>query len=254
MQAQNNNNWKGKRAAIAFTYDDALNQHLDIVVPTLDSFNFKGTFYVAPLFEPLHNRIEEWRTIASNGHELGNHTLFHPCNGGKGREWVSEEQDLRKYSYQRILNEIRVANNFLNAIDGKSERTFAFTCGDRFVEGKEFILDLVKDLKGARAVRNEMHPIDQIDIYNIDGFVINNQSFEEMKSWVDRAIEEGSLLVFLFHGVGGGHGLDCNQQVHSKIIKYIASKSKDILVEPLVEIVSHIEEWQKINSKPLLDK
>jgi sialate O-acetylesterase len=245
LHGQRDYHWKGKSAAIAFTYDDALNQHLDIVVPILDSFNFKGSFYVAPVFQLLNTRMEEWKKIASNGHELGNHTLFHPCNGGKGREWVSEEQDLRKYSYQRILNEVKVANDFLNAIDGKSERTFAFTCGDRFVDGKEFIRDLSSELKGARSVRNEMHTIDQIDIYNIDGFMINNQSFEEMRSWVDRAIEERSLLVFLFHGVGGGHGLNCSERVHSQIIKYIASKSKDILVEPLVEIVSHIEEWQK---------
>jgi sialate O-acetylesterase len=90
-----------------------------------------------------------------------------------------------------------------------------------------------------------MHTIDQIDIYNMDGYMINNQSFEEMKSWVDRAIEQGSLLVFLFHGVGGGHGLDCAAETHSKIIKYIATKKSDILVEPLVEIAKYVDDFQK---------
>ncbi len=245
IYGQGRYDWKGKRAAVVFTYDDAINQHLDVAIPVLDSFNMKATFYVAPTFYPLNARINEWRKIAANGHELGNHTIFHPCNGGPGREWVSDEQDLRKYSYQRIIKEIEVANNFLSALDGKNERSFAFTCGDRFVEGKEFIRDLTTKLKGGRAVRNEMHTIDQIDIYNMDGYMINNQSFEEMKSWVDRAVEQGSLLVFLFHGVGGGHRLDCKAENHRKILQYIASKKSDILVEPLVEIAKYIENFQK---------
>ncbi len=37
--------WNNKKAAVALTYDDGLNVHLDIVVPTLDLAGFKGTFY-----------------------------------------------------------------------------------------------------------------------------------------------------------------------------------------------------------------
>ena len=56
--------------------------------------------------------------------------LFHPCIGGKGREWVNAENDMNNYSLPRMMNELRMTNVFLNAIDGKTKRTFAFTCGD----------------------------------------------------------------------------------------------------------------------------
>ncbi|MEO5581972.1 MAG: polysaccharide deacetylase family protein, partial [Saprospiraceae bacterium] len=44
--AQNTGNWNGKKCAVVLTYDDALNIHLDKVIPQLNSYNFKGTFYL----------------------------------------------------------------------------------------------------------------------------------------------------------------------------------------------------------------
>ena len=77
----------GKKAAVVFTYDDGLDCHLDVAVPQLDEFGFKGTFFCTGNSKSLFNRMEEWREITQKGHELGNHTLFHPCNGEK-QDWV----------------------------------------------------------------------------------------------------------------------------------------------------------------------
>lgn len=38
-------------------------------------------------------------------------------------------------------------------------------------------------------------------------------SFEEMKAWVEKVIQIDSLLVLLFHGVGGGNSLDVSVSV-----------------------------------------
>lgn len=48
IQAQLNDNtfWRNKRCAVVLTYDDALDVHLDHVIPQLDSSGFKGTFYL----------------------------------------------------------------------------------------------------------------------------------------------------------------------------------------------------------------
>ena len=106
--------WKGKKAAVVLTYDDALNVHLDNVIPSLDSLGLTGTFYLSAYFPGCRERIEDWRKAARQGHELGNHTLFHPCTGNApGREWVSAQRDLSKYSLQRVLEEIRMTNVFL---------------------------------------------------------------------------------------------------------------------------------------------
>src|SRR6188508_3033860 len=69
--------WKGKKSAVVLTYDDALNVHLDKVIPLLDSLKFRGTFYLSGYFPGCRDRISDWRKAAGVGHELGNHTLFH---------------------------------------------------------------------------------------------------------------------------------------------------------------------------------
>ena len=85
------NQWNGKKCAVVLTYDDAIDQHLDNAVPLLDSLKLKATFYVTAFSTSVQTRLNDWKKLATNGHELGNHTLFHPCIGGTGREWVSSK-------------------------------------------------------------------------------------------------------------------------------------------------------------------
>ncbi|RYF86648.1 MAG: chitooligosaccharide deacetylase, partial [Chitinophagaceae bacterium] len=120
--AQTQQSWKGKKAAVVLTYDDAINQQLDNAAPLLDSLGLKATFYVTAFSTSMQQRTNEWKALASHGHELGNHTLFHPCDGGVGREWVSKEYDLRNYSVKRMEDEVRMTNLFLNKLDGKTKR------------------------------------------------------------------------------------------------------------------------------------
>src|ERR1043165_7021766 len=118
--------WQGKKCTVVLTYDDALNTHLDDVIPLLDSVGFKGTFYLTAYPPGCSKRIGDWRNAAAEGHELGNHTLFHPCIGNApGREWVTKDYDMSTYSVKRMIDETRMTNIFLQAIDGKSSRTFA---------------------------------------------------------------------------------------------------------------------------------
>src|SRR5258708_28924157 len=109
IHAQFNPAWHGKKCAVVLTYDDALNVHLDNVIPLLDSLGLKATFYLSGYFPGSRQRIADWRKAAANGHELGNHTLYHPCIGNQpGREWVNSENDMSKYTVRRLEDEIRM--------------------------------------------------------------------------------------------------------------------------------------------------
>lgn len=236
--------WQGKKAAVVITYDDAINEHLDNAVPLLDSLGLKATFYVTAFSNSVQTRMNDWRKLAASGHELGNHTLFHPCIGGAGREWVSKQNDLRNFSVKRMENEVGMTNLFLQALDGKTKRTFAFTCGDMRIDDSLFINGMKNDFVAARAVRNEMHKINEVDLYNIDCYMVNNHIFEEMKAWVDKAIQTNSLLVFLFHGVGGGNSLDVSLAAHRQLLLYIHQKQNEIWTAPLVEVAAYIRQQQ----------
>ena len=237
--------WNGKKCAVVITYDDAIDQHLDNAAPLLDSLGLKASFYITAFSNSVQKRMNEWKNLDKKGHELGNHTLFHPCVGGKGREWVKPEYDMRSYTVQQMIDETRMTNLFLQALDGKTKRTFAYTCGDMKIGDSSFIHAMKNDFVAARAVRNEMHKINEIDLYNVDCYMVNNHSAEEMIGWVKKAVASNSLLVILFHGVGGGNGLDVSLSAHRQFLTYLKQNEKDILIAPMVEIASHIQSFQK---------
>jgi len=226
------------------TYDDAIDQHLDNAIPVLDSLGLKATFYLTAFSTSMQTRLNDWKKLAANGHELGNHTLYHPCIGGKGREWVKPDYDMSKYSVQRMIDETRMTNLFLQALDGKTKRTFAFTCGDMKIGDSNFINGMKNDFVAARAVRNEMHKINEIDLYNVDCYMVNNHSFEQMKEWVDKAMQTNSLLVILFHGVGGGNSLNVSLQAHREFLQYLKKNEKDCWIAPLLDVAEYIKALQ----------
>ena len=221
MQAQTNLPWQGKKCAVVLTYDDAIDQQLDNAVPVLDSLNLKATFYITAFSSSMQSRMNEWKQLAVRGHELGNHTLFHPCLGGPGRTWVQPENDLSNYTVQRMLNETRMTNVFLQALDGKTRRTFAYTCGDMKIGDSSFIDPMKKDFVAARSVRNEMHKIHEIDLYNTDCFVVNGENGAQLIEWAKKAMETNSLLVILFHGVGGGNSLNVSPAAHREFLIFL---------------------------------
>jgi peptidoglycan-N-acetylglucosamine deacetylase len=240
VQAQNI--WNNKKCAVSLTYDDALNVHLDNAIPVLDSLGFKATFYLSAYMPGCKERLEDWKKAAQHGHELGNHTLFHPCIGSvKGREWVSAERDLSRYSMDRFLEEIRMTNVFLKALDGKSQRTFAYPCGDTLVQNQSVVSKITSDFVSARGVKGELVSFKQKNIYNVGSYMISGQSSAEMIKLVKEAMRTNSAIVFLFHGVGGEHGLNVGLKEHRELLQFLKANEKEIWVAPFVEVTEHIK-------------
>ena len=238
--------WKGKKCSVVLTYDDALNVHLDNVIPVLDSVHLKGTFYMTASSDAAANRIKDWRKAAFNGHELGNHTLYHPCDAsGPGMSWVKPDYDLSKYSLLKIQDEIKMCNTYLNAIDGKDKRTFAFTCGHKKVIEGEFIQTLSNDFIAARSVRGEMHTLDEQNLMDMDCYSMEGTSGEQMIELVKQAQKSGKLLVFLFHGVGGEHSLNVSKEAHGQLVHYLKENEKDIYVDTMFNVAEHIKALKK---------
>ena len=242
--AQSNQPWNGKKCAVVLTYDDAINQHLDNAIPVLDSLGLKATFYVTAFSNSMQTRLNDWKKLAVNGHELGNHTLYHPCIGGKGREWVSKEYDMSTYTVRRMVDETRMTNLFLQALDGKTKRTFAFTCGDMKIGDSSFINGMKNDFIAARAVRNQMHKINEINLYNVDCYMVNGETSEQMIEWAKKAVETNSLLVILFHGVDGGNALNVSLPAHREFLQYLKKNEKDIWIGPMLDVAEFIKTSQ----------
>jgi len=242
-EGQETGAWQAKKCAVVLTYDDALNVHLDNVVPLLDSLGFKGTFYVTCSSPDFKERLSDWISVAKEGHELGNHTLFHPCEGGgPGREWVQPEYDLRTYTVRRIVDEIRMANAFLQPMDGRTQRTFAYPCGDMKAGDSSYVDEIRKAFLGARGVAAPLQKKNEIDPYNVGAYMVNGQSGDELIGLAKEAIAKNALLVFLFHGVGGEHSINVPLTDHRKLLYFLKQNERDIWVASLLEICRYVKE------------
>jgi len=243
---QEKTSWKGKKCAVVLTYDDALNVHLDNAIPILDSLGFKGTFYLSGNFPGSKNRVADWKKAAQTGHELANHTLFHPCTGNTpGREWVRPDYDLSKYTIGRLVDELRMTNTFLESLDGKKKHTFAYPCGDTSIGGVSFIDKIKDDFVSARGVKSEMATMKNVDLFNVPAYGINGEPGSELVALVKKAIEANSMLVFLFHGVGGEHNLNVSLPAHRELLKFLKTQEKEIWVATFMEATEFVKANRK---------
>jgi peptidoglycan/xylan/chitin deacetylase (PgdA/CDA1 family) len=238
--------WNGKRCAVVLTYDDALHVDLTNAIPALDSVGLKGTFYISDYFGGLNQQIPKWRIAAAKGHELANHTIWHPCEGGRpGREFVKPDYDLNNYTVKRITDETKGMNTLLKAIDGKTKRTFAFPCSDKKIHDTAYIDYLKNDVIAARAVRSEMPAIDKVNLYDLPAYSVNGQSGDELITLVKKAMADNRLLIFLFHGVGGEHSLNVSLEAHRQLLLFLQKNKKDIWVAPMIDVAEYIKNYQQ---------
>ncbi len=98
---------EGKKAAVILTYDDGLKSQLQIVIPQLEKHNFRGTFFLYGQVIKEED-IPEWRKASQRGHELGNHSMFHPCLSQTTGQTTKPCHSLECYSVKDMLIEIGI--------------------------------------------------------------------------------------------------------------------------------------------------
>jgi peptidoglycan-N-acetylglucosamine deacetylase len=69
----------GARAAVSLSFDDARPSQVDVGLPILDRNGVKATFFLVP--SNAGARQQGWKQAVANGHEIGSHSLDHPCTG-----------------------------------------------------------------------------------------------------------------------------------------------------------------------------
>lgn len=239
---------EGKRAAVSLAYDDALDSQLDNAIPALDKHALKGSFYLQLSRDPVRKRLGEWRAAAENGHELGNHTLFHQCSGSiKGREWVEPQRDLDKTSAAEMKDQVLLANVMLTAMDGKQERTFTVPCGDVMAEGKNYI-DLVESefvaIKlGDGAVTPSMEALDP---YAVTVEAPVGATGEQLIARVKEAARKGTMVNFTFHGIGGDY-LAVSKEAHEELLEYLAAHGDIYWVDTFINVMEYVRKHQALS-------
>jgi len=238
----------GAKAALCLTYDDGLSSHVKTVAPMLDAYNFKGTFYPTLSSPSIYNELNEWKAIAKNGHELGNHTVYHPCRkSDEGMEWVKDYLDLDTYSADQIIGEIELANSFLKALDGKEKRTFAYPCAHFTANGKSYVDSLHTRFSAARGsseLQTKMMQLSAIELYNVPSWAPNQSSAAELIAYIDEVIENETLSSFTFHGVGAEH-MRVSISAHEEMLQYLDKNRDKIWVTTFQEATDYLATKRK---------
>jgi peptidoglycan/xylan/chitin deacetylase (PgdA/CDA1 family) len=75
-------------------------------------------------------RVDKWKNAANNGHEVGNHSVLHPCTGNFN--W-SKDKALENYTLNKMMTELDSANRLIKERLGVHPVSFAYPCGQTFI-------------------------------------------------------------------------------------------------------------------------
>ena len=241
-----------RKAIICLTYDDALESQLTNAIPQLDSNGFKATFFInsipgsSEIFAQGSSSFLNWRKAAANGHELANHTLFHPCPEKLG--W-QKDIALETYTLDQLLAEIETATVYLSQIDHKTEkRSFAFPCNNTIVRG----IDYSKKLKERNMVafaraggdKSSILPdLKKIDPMQVPSWhVMESTTAEELIAFAEAVKKVKGMGVYQFHGIGGPL-FTISKETHRQFLHYLKTNENDFQImtfSDAMEFVSNL--------------
>lgn len=240
----------GKKAAVSLAYDDALDSQLDNAIPALDKAGLKGSFYLQLSREPVLGRLAEWRAAAAEGHELGNHTLFHQCRASlPDRGWVEPQRNLDTTTAGQMKDQVLLANAMLQAIDGQQRRTMTLPCGEAHAQDGDY-LPLVKDAFVAikvtgGAVVPDMATLDPLAV-PVEAPV--GVSGKQLIARVEEAASKGTMVNFTFHGVGGDY-LTVSSEAHAELLAYLAAHRDIYWTDTFLNLMTYVRQQQAASAR-----
>jgi peptidoglycan/xylan/chitin deacetylase (PgdA/CDA1 family) len=240
-------NWPdGRRVAVSLTFDDGLQSQLNIAIPILDKFGFKATFYINPRGDDYRSLLKPWKDVADRGHEIGNHTLTHPCscNFQFARTAV---KCLEKMTLEDIRADIMEAHRRIREVIPNGSKTFAYPCYEttvgRGLSKRSYIPVVAEVFLAARGWGELGYPNSPLtcDLHELWSWPAHRMSFEEMIGLTVRASYEGGWAIYTFHGVNEGH-LPVSDYDLTGFLKFLKDNNDKIWVAPVCEVAEYIVE------------
>ncbi|MEO8763087.1 MAG: glycoside hydrolase family 3 C-terminal domain-containing protein [Ginsengibacter sp.] len=242
---------KGKQMALSFSFDDARLSQPDKGIPLLDKYGVKATFYLVPSL--MEQRLEGWKKAVRSGHDIGNHSLTHPCTGNF--DW-SRDNALENYTLQGMAKQLDSTNKILKRELGVQAVSFAFPCGQTFVgrgsNTKSYVPVVSSMFETARLWLSE-GPNDPsfCDMSQLTGVELDGKSFEEAKTIIDMAKSKGQWLVFAGHEMNDSGSQTSRLATIEAICKYASDPASGIWISTVHSVAAYIKE--KRGEKPFTD-
>lgn len=232
---------EGKRAALSLTFDDARPSQMDIGLSLFERQHVRVTFYVTPKNLPL--RLPLWHQAVLAGHEIGNHSLTHPCTGNFA---FSRTNALERYTLRRIKSDIDEADRIIQTLLGVRTMGYAYPCGQTFVgEGtgvRSYVPVIARRFHSGRLWLSEdaNHPV-RCDLSQLLGVEMDGKVFAELRPLLDSAIQRGCWLVLAGHEIGGDTGRQTTStNTLNALCEFAADPRNGLWLETVETIAQHV--------------
>jgi hypothetical protein len=180
------------RAAVSLTFDDGTRTQRELAVPVLAEHGLRGTFYLnpgdtTPGAGDWRDRLAPWTAVGQAGHELGNHTLTHPCPRLLSAR--TPAHCLESLTLAQIEHEIAEAQGRLQELTGVAERSLAYPCcGDFVGEGpaqQSYVPVVARYHATARHGLHTHTYLETCNLHTLPAMVCWRHSGAEMVGWAD---------------------------------------------------------------------
>lgn len=234
---------QGKRFAVSLTYDDGIESQILNGAFALDQRGLKATFFPTGASGSVAANPKAWSALIAKGHELGSHSMLHPCGGSAGG-FLPPQNRLEAYDAARLGKELDDSLGFLKGLGWKNPVTYAWPCGqDWFGPDKEDATPLVaKRFTAARSVLDAVADPASVDLLHVPA-IDGARSLVSLQGWVEQAKKKGAWLVVVFHGVGGDY-LAVDGGVHEAFLDSLAADA-EAWVAPFGNVAARVAQKQK---------
>lgn len=232
---------EGKKMAISLTFDDARTSAVDRGYDFFREHQVQATYYVMP--SPVKSKLTGWKKLVADGHEIGNHSYYHPCSINFG--WTRDHA-LENYTLAEMKAELIRANDEIEALLGVRPTVFAYPCGQTYVkkgrETQSYVPIVAELFVSGRGWLDEA-AVDPVycDMAQLTGIPMDDKTFEELKKEVDRAMAAGQWLIFAGHELGESGQYTTRATELAKLIDYIKANHEDIWLGTVGEISTYVE-------------
>ena len=236
---------EGKQMALSLTFDDARLSQPDKGIPLLDKHGVKATFYILP--GNMLKRIDEWRIAVNNGHEMGNHSVLHPCSGNF--TW-SRNKALEDYTLNRMKIELDSANRLIEETPGVHPVSFAYPCGQTFIgrgiNTQSYIPLIAMMFESGRGWLNEA-PNDPLycDLAQLNAAELDGKSFEQVMELIETAKAGGYWLILAGHEMNVEGNQTSQLKTIEAICQYATDPANGIWIDNVHNIASYIKQKRK---------
>ena len=232
---------EGKRVAISLSFDDARESQATTGIPLLNRYGVKGTFYVVP--SAVRKQLPGWKEAVASGHEIGNHSVNHPCTGNF--TW-SRAKALEEYTLEKMQDELAEANNQIKSLLGVTAESFAYPCGMTFVgrgqDTKSYVPVVARLFQSGRGWLDEAPNAPEFcDFAQLTGMEMDGKDFEQILMLIEQATSEGKWLVLAGHEMGKGGNATTRLAMLEKLIQYAQEPKNGVWLAPVGTVGKFIQ-------------